>query len=608
MVNQIPDSWEYNESLEMLFLFYQCADELLSETTTDTYSLPLHNAYTLIFEMQEVYSLLNKYGIVAEYFDKYIPPIIEEYLHQVENDYIYKKIMGDRLDSIKTGFKEAKSNPKLLERWIEYSSQICSIQKYYLSYKDEIINIVINSNDKKKLMYCVANYFIILRTIGYSREYLYTTTKRFFSNNKIHINNLNQITDFLGLFTFKKQQFFYLVLMDIDSIEYMDSIDGNLVFSDSIEKIDIEKEKQELSKDTCVASLIKEYESRQYHASKHEKLAVVRFTQNDYDPYSGAKQFIDYLSFLQAFTRYFKHFFYSKQVHRILQKVGDSYYREIKLPHKLQKRPFIEQDLIDSRIKNIISANMMDFYAFDTIAQAIQMHADAFDSRNTMALLKTFWTALETLFINPNSSHDNVIISIIPIIQKTYLLKKLRTVYLQLANAVLEEDLIKYEINSFKSFIVYFSSEDENSSKMKEIYKLLSNNPLLRSRIYELRKELKNGVTIKKSLEEHEKKIEWQLKRLYRMRNITTHLGTPVFGMEVAVNHLHNYFDYAVNYMLCKAENGEYVISTSAVVFEVKNDNRIHMEMLKSQDLLSIDNYIKYLFGPDKNLINYKFE
>ena len=151
MVNQIPDSWEYKESLEMLFLFYQCADELLSETTTDTYSLPLHNAYTLIFEMQEVYSLLNKYGIVAEYFDKYIPPIIEEYLYQVENDYIYKKIMGDRLDSIKTGFKEAKSNPKLLERWIEYSSQICSIKKYYLAYKDEIISIVINSNDKKKL-------------------------------------------------------------------------------------------------------------------------------------------------------------------------------------------------------------------------------------------------------------------------------------------------------------------------------------------------------------------------------------------------------------------------------------------------------------------------
>ena len=174
--------------------------------------------------------------------------------------------------------------------------------------------------------------------------------------------------------------------------------------------------------------------------------------------------------------------------------------------------------------------------------------------------------------------------------------------------AVTEEDLLKIGISSFKSFIEYFSSESESSQKMKNLYILLSNNPLLRSRIYEFRKELGNGYKIKELLENHEKKIKLQLKRLYRMRNITTHLGTSVSGMDVAVNHLHNYFDYAINYMLCKAENNEFVISTSAIVFQVKNDNRIHMEMLKSKDPLSINNYSKYLFGPDPNLINYQFE
>lgn len=42
MIYRIPENWIYNESLEMLYLFYQKADELLSETSPDTYSLPLH--------------------------------------------------------------------------------------------------------------------------------------------------------------------------------------------------------------------------------------------------------------------------------------------------------------------------------------------------------------------------------------------------------------------------------------------------------------------------------------------------------------------------------------------------------------------------------------
>ena len=81
-----------------------------------------------------------------------------------------------------------------------------------------------------------------------------------------------------------------------------------------------------------------------------------------------------------------------------------------------------------------------------------------------------------------------------------------------------------------------------------------------------------------------------------------------VTGTEVAVNHLHNYFDYVVNFILCKSENGDYVFSTSSVVFEAKNDNKIYEEILKKNEKLSSSNYVELLFGPDKNLVNYRFE
>lgn len=59
MINNVPESLEYNESLEMLYLFYQSSEELLSEVTTDTYSLPLHNSLSLVDEIIEIYSKIK---------------------------------------------------------------------------------------------------------------------------------------------------------------------------------------------------------------------------------------------------------------------------------------------------------------------------------------------------------------------------------------------------------------------------------------------------------------------------------------------------------------------------------------------------------------------
>ena len=610
MINTIPNNWEYNDSLEMLFLFYQCADELLSEVTPDTYALPQHNVVTLLLEIEEVYDLINNHNMLGEYYTKYIPPIIDEFLDQTERDHIFKRIVGERLLSIRTGFEEAKTTHIHLSGWISVFKQACSIKKYREMHEQEIEYLITSTNDKQKLIASTINYFITLTHIGYTREYLYTTTKRFFNNDAKTINNAHQIKSFLKLFPCQTEEYEFLILMDVDSIEYMDSISDNLVFSRQIKRIDIKKERAEIEKDYAGQKLLREYDRRINHKGSHEKIAIVRFVDRELDPYSAAIRFTGYIRFLQTFSRYFKHFYFSKQVFIILQKCSNDHYREIKLPNKLQKRPFIHQEMIDMRIKNLLNAKSMGEPSFYSLTRAIEMHSEAFDSINTLTLFRTFWTALETLFANYSSSsvRDNVINSVLPIIQKTYLLKVLRGLYAQLDSAVLSADLSKYEIHDFVSFVKFFARFEQDSKEMKDVYSLLAHNPLLRSRLYNMRKLLSTGKNISVCLETHKQRIEWQLKRLYRIRNIATHLGTEVKGIEIALNHLHNYFDYVINYMLCKSENGDYIESTSAVVFEAKTDNRIHSELLKTNEKLSQSNFQTYLFGPDPYLIAYKFE
>lgn len=610
MINAVPSNWEYSDSLEMLYLFYQCTDELLSEATPDTYALPQHNVVTLLREIEEVFELIDNHNMLDEYYAKYIPPIIEEFIDQTEKDYIFKKIVGDRLFSIRTGFEEAKTTHAHLSGWISVFKQACSMRKYREMYEKEIVRLITTTTEKQKLITCTTNYFITLSHIGYSREYLYTTAKRFFNNDANIISSSNQIKSFLHLFTCKREEYEFLILMDIDSIEYMDSISDNLVFSSQIERIDIEKERTEIEKDYAGKKLFQEYDRRINHKGVHEKIAIVRFKDRELDPYVAAIRFTDYIRFIQTFSRYFKHFYFSKQVFLILQKCTDGRYREVRLPNKLQKRPFVNQDVIDMRISNLLNAKSMGEASFYSLTRAIEMHSEAFDSRNTLTLFRTFWTALETLFADYTNTgvRDNVINSVLPIIQKTYLLKVLRGLYSQIEEAVSSTELAKQKIVDFISFVEFFAMYGQDSTEMKSIYLLLARNPLLRSRLYNIRKCLSNGKDISIYLDTHKQRIEWQLKRLYRIRNIATHLGTEVKGIEIALNHLHNYFDYVVNFMLCKSENGDYIESTSAVVFEAKNDNKIHHELLKTGGELSHDNFKTYLFGPDPYLIAYKFE
>jgi hypothetical protein len=289
---------------------------------------------------------------------------------------------------------------------------------------------------------------------------------------------------------------------------------------------------------------------------------------------------------------------------------GENHYHEVKLQKILQKRPYIEQHTIDVRIQNILEGKAMSVAAFNSLAKALQMHSEALDAKNYNTLLRNFWTAMETLFSNPISAsqRENVINSILPIIQKTYILKLMRSIYAQLLSAIDRHDLEQIGITDFCSFVKYFSSFEENSPEMKKIYTLLPHNPLLRTRLFDMRKNLSSGKKISAFLESHHEKIDWQLKRLYRTRNIATHIGQEMSYVEIVINHLHNYFDYAVNYVICKSENGDYISSISALVFEAQNDNRMHIEMLKGDEKLSAHNYMDLLFGPDLRLINYAFE
>ena len=329
------------------------------------------------------------------------------------------------------------------------------------------------------------------------------------------------------------------------------------------------------------------------------------------DPYCAVDIVNEGFFLLHCLESYFKHKQKSKIIFHCICKSDAGEYFQINKSKVLTSRPYIDSETILSRIKLIWNERYMSRNAFQAIMQALILHDDAVTAKDENMILRTFWTATETLFAMPENGtdRDNVIHSLMYIVQKTYVLKVLRSTYASIIRCT-DKGLLESElgIKGFYDFVLYYSKNKADSPEMKKLYAALKENVLLRTRIFNLRKELDDSKKVLEKLQKHEKKILWQLKRIYRARNLSTHAGITVDNVTYLVNNLHNYFDYALNFMLCKCENGDYVANVGTVVFEAKTDYSIFQEQLKNKKELNEQNCMSILFGPDQRLIDYNFE
>lgn len=610
MINKVPSNWQYDSSMEMMFLFYQTSEELLNKKTCDTYALPHHNSITLLVEIKNVNNLLLKYNMIDEHYNAYICPLIDEFLHELTSDKILKSFLGERVEKIRNGFEVAKKNPSELELWISLVMQSCTIREYIIAYKNRIIELVNNECDKDELIACIKKYFISLIEAGYTKNYIYENLMYFFNNEKFNICDDTYLKKFLSTFTFDRKEFEFFVLINMDDIEYIDSIDSNFKIMNHLKKVDYEAERETLCQDKDINKLFTIYDKTQKNP-KIKKLEIVRMKGVDIDPYNCICDLRDEIEFIQNIIYYFKHVYSYNKVIRILLKTKEGNCKWIRIPEEIQRNNNIvtQTNVINRRIRNILMTKAMSRETAKVLFHVLDLHAESINSKSVSVFIKTFWTALERVFSDKDNKtiKEKVIVSVLSIIQKTYLLKVFCNLYNQLKSAVAHEHLVSIDIDSFDGFVAFFASHENSSTEMRKLSAMLGDNPLLRFRIFDLRKKLKDTKHINSFLEEHKKRIDWQLNRIYRVRNIITHLGIDIKNMESSAMDIHNYFDYIINYILCKTENEHYVRNIPSLVFEAKNDNEIYSKILKQKCDLDGNNYQKLLFGPDFRIIKYNF-
>ena len=138
---------------------------------------------------------------------------------------------------------------------------------------------------------------------------------------------------------------------------------------------------------------------------------------------------------------------------------------------------------------------------------------------------------------------------------------------------------------------------NENEPNRKVLYGKLEDFPLLKWRLFYINKIFSSNTNIKHLLTNHKQKVEWQIRRIYRVRNLIVHSGKRPSYTNILVENLHNYFDNFLNCTIDLAINEKKVKTITQSILEADFKYKNLIVYIDSQKDKSTDlkNYSKYI-------------
>lgn len=608
MISRSPKKFRLSDNTKNLFLFFQCVNEMTFDYSPDTYKAPTLNTRLLCREAYNTYKYLKETNVLDKYYTKYLVPILEELEFSLTNDSVAKELLGERYEKIYSLLDTLKTDNTLFESTIRNLRNYLGGRKYYNRLKDKIGHLICTNKDQLELIKITGDWMAEILALGYSKQHIYNVTKSFFS--EMEITTCNQIYDYFELFSFEQKRWECITIVDKRIMTYIKGLE-KIVASGRIE----------LSRMT-VDELKRIIQKEQYHSMSWfldyymsiqvvDKVDIAKYTCVALDPYKAAEKTQEFVGFFVDIITNM-----DNEVKKIYPyNVCLNYSKtRIKVQAAMQRRNRkYEQNYLPSVLKMLQSLRVSR-EMFSNLMGVLSYHGDAISQGvKNKYVITMLWTSLEMLFSNEKgggSKGERVKRALIEIIQRTYIVKRLKYLHNDLVANIkaYNKTLIEqYSLDKFDVFVDILFDE-ATSDRVRAVEKTLENNPLLRTRIFELvDKKLKNGEKINSLLEKHKKKIEWHIERIYRTRNFLVHAGQEFWYEDMIVECLHNYVDFVVNYILVKTEAGEYIEDISDIVEEARYDNEVHKKILLTNKITNVnnDNYKLLLFGPSDNILRY---
>jgi hypothetical protein len=253
----------------------------------------------------------------------------------------------------------------------------------------------------------------------------------------------------------------------------------------------------------------------------------------------------------------------------------------------------LAKDIIDSIVGSNIDLNL--------IFKAVYLHNNAAYGNNFENGFTNLWSIFETIIPSEQSKYriEYIIDKLKPVYRCGYLYKVISELsdYLKQWNeeehkSLLENIDIDWED---KEKVAAFILLPEYENLRIEYYSKLQKFPIIRSRISQFNSLFKNVGDINSVINNHLKRFEWHLYRIYRIRNLIVHCGESTKYIKVIGEHLHSYVDEFILYILLMISLNPNLSTVEDIILNIKRECEIFNAEYQPNVVITKENLIEIL-------------
>lgn len=590
------DNWTINNDTKPFLFFIQSIEEMLFTYGHDSYKVPALNFHFLCVE---ILSCIEK--IESNVVDRgNLKPLIDELESMFSIDLVASKLYGtdfNRLFYYKNENGEYSRDVSKVKKEPSSEFAIKVIQKnldfllndmfvnnlYYTTLKAEIEKIISDNNfdiEKQKILSSLSRLLLTeLINQGYTQEYIYSVIiDRYYSKDRRITDGTAEVHSFWSLFSFDKKN--YSVILPI--------------------------------KRTDVKKLLEHFQNVEITENENGKFAnsckwLAKMKATALDPFGAYKNATSFLSFCVALKRFNIHACMSYYFNRaiVVDDKTDKAYSTTKPASLLVREKNRTEQQTYARIDKIIENIPV---IGEKLINVINLHSSAMDSRNVSNQLLNLWTIIEVLIdVEKNNSYskiNQISNTLTTVLNASYVYSLIQQLILDLRHCRPDFDerhlrnISKGNDEAEKIVALLVLPEYENNKA--DLIHSLENYPLLQYRINNYSEQFSNRKELEKFLRGHRKRLEWQIMRIYRNRNMIVHDGTHFPYVDLVVQNLHFYIDSlidTVNYYVLEGYETLDIVFAKLSHKEFEYLSILNLDDCEKQPLPIVDNFAEVVLG-----------
>lgn len=578
--------WSTDASLDGLKFFAQRLDEMLFDYTLDSYKPSALNAPYLA---KEALSLVSDIEDGTIDFAN-LSHVLDELVWFVQNDKIAKSLLDADI-AYYTAISNETELP-LLKLRLEVLERTINAPRY-IKTVIETLKQKIASKEKAEIDTLSRTLVTTLINGGVSKQHLYNCVLDSFFHEGPPISDLTA-----------SKNFFDRIAPNIHGFDVL------LLVSKNIREVSSSLNAFRLAMPEDLPEPVREEASRRGFEPTEDEVYVQSVGVDSKDAYSARQWAIERLDNLGDLLALFQHRSRITWRHEaiVTQRCCGKETRWITPPRgPMEKaadlRPEKAAKELNSLLKSF-SAKGLSFRKFNRVAD---IHGICINHRVVDNQLVNIWTALETLTPAQRTSHSKVVnttAATLPFLLHAYTGRLVQQ---------FTYDLLNWDKWRAKKILHRVPCDPktpligkslrllclaENNGLRSQLYEHLKDFHLLRYRAFRLSEALSDRKKLRELLTTHERKVSWQIRRIYRTRNLIVHSGrNPPPYIDTLVENGHDYLDTII-FEVMRISCGAYSATTIEQVFEIAKIR--HQDFLKNlhQDTpLDRDNCIFLLGG-----------